>query len=199
MTQDSTSKVKKLAWSAEPGDSWPGEIAIEHRHEKTFMGVTLVLPLVHHVERKEMKLDNERMAVTLRCSCDVETTIDVTGGLSISQRHDAAFRSRCGVVAALQSCICTWPLEVEPTQTGHSEACPAHAMLMNTMTPLKPGQCCARDIACVGSCDVHSMPGALRSISEREKVMRAEPLAARLASGDVALPDSTPPWERSDG
>lgn len=47
----------------------------------------------------------------------------------MSARHAEAYRRRAGMIGALGSCICTWPLDVEPTPTGHHEACPAHFML----------------------------------------------------------------------
>ncbi len=39
-------------------------------------------------------------------------------------RHEEAYRARAGIVGRLLSCICTWPLDKEPTLTEHSEFCP---------------------------------------------------------------------------
>lgn len=47
------------------------------------------------------------------------------------KRHTVAYQQRAGLIGALQSCICTWPLDVEPTTTGHNEACPAHMTLVH--------------------------------------------------------------------
>lgn len=45
------------------------------------------------------------------------------------KRHAEAYRRRAGMIGALMSCVCTWPLDVEPTPTGHHAACPANAVL----------------------------------------------------------------------
>lgn len=39
---------------------------------------------------------------------------------------EAAFRRRCGIIGALQSCLCIYPLKLYPTSTQHAEDCPAH-------------------------------------------------------------------------
>jgi hypothetical protein len=39
-----------------------------------------------------------------------------------------AYRERAGLIGLLGSCICLYPLEKEPTSSGHSEFCPAHRM-----------------------------------------------------------------------
>lgn len=48
----------------------------------------------------------------------------------MSARHDIAYRRRAAMIGALASCVCTWPLDVEPTESGHHPACPAHATLV---------------------------------------------------------------------
>lgn len=45
------------------------------------------------------------------------------------KRHRLAYCDRAGLIGALASCVCTFPLDVEPTTTGHHEACPAHRTL----------------------------------------------------------------------
>lgn len=46
----------------------------------------------------------------------------------------AAYRERAGIIGAIQSCICEWPLTVEETETEHDVNCPAHHMLTVTGT-----------------------------------------------------------------
>lgn len=42
-----------------------------------------------------------------------------------AKRHRAAYEKRAGMVGELLSCICTWPLDVDPTTvTGHDPRCP---------------------------------------------------------------------------
>lgn len=41
------------------------------------------------------------------------------------ERHESAYRMRAGMIGTLAMCICTWPLDVEPTMSGHSEHCPS--------------------------------------------------------------------------
>lgn len=45
--------------------------------------------------------------------------------------HELAYRNRMGIVGMLQQCICTWPLEIEPTLSGHHEACPTESHTRN--------------------------------------------------------------------
>lgn len=42
-----------------------------------------------------------------------------------AELHDRAYRARCGIVGRLMSCVCAWPEVVEPTPSGHHDACPA--------------------------------------------------------------------------
>lgn len=49
--------------------------------------------------------------------------------MSENKRHKLAYQQRAGLIGTLQSCICTWPLELETTtKSGHSEFCPAERM-----------------------------------------------------------------------
>lgn len=47
-----------------------------------------------------------------------------------SVRAQLAFRERAGLIGALTSCVCGFPLVKYPTETQHEEVCPAHAVLM---------------------------------------------------------------------
>ncbi len=52
--------------------------------------------------------------------------------MTVKQLHELAYRKRMGLVGVLQSCVCTWPLEIdETTGSGHASTCPAHFQLMN--------------------------------------------------------------------
>lgn len=44
----------------------------------------------------------------------------------------SAYQARAGMVGALLSCMCLFPIEKAETSTGHTSWCPAHAM---TCTP----------------------------------------------------------------
>lgn len=42
-----------------------------------------------------------------------------------------AYATRAGVIGLLQCCRCLYPLVHSETETGHDEACPAHAMTLS--------------------------------------------------------------------
>lgn len=46
-----------------------------------------------------------------------------------AQLHARAFRARAGMQGALAACICSYPVVLEKTSTGHAELCPAHRTL----------------------------------------------------------------------
>ncbi len=46
------------------------------------------------------------------------------------ERLAGAHRARMGIAAAMELCVCLWPVEKEPTTTGHSEFCPTHRWLV---------------------------------------------------------------------
>ncbi len=50
---------------------------------------------------------------------------DYSAPRGTAARHAEAYRERAGLVGRLLMCICTYPLDKEPTRTGHSEFCPA--------------------------------------------------------------------------
>jgi hypothetical protein len=56
----------------------------------------------------------------------VDAARAVSGGRA---RREAAYRERAWRIALLGSCICTWPIDVAPTASGHHIACPAELML----------------------------------------------------------------------
>lgn len=167
----SDKSLARAALRAEAGDLWPELFNVEHA-TLTINGQSVPLARLHLVHSKTVQWDGHGLYARLVCTCGSAVHVGLDGALSVSQRHEHAYRQRMGIAAALHTCICCWPLEVEPTSTGHSEACPAHGMLGGTMVQLRPGQCCARDVAGVGSCDMHSAPGALRSVSERDRALK---------------------------
>jgi hypothetical protein len=44
----------------------------------------------------------------------------------VTKREAEAFRVRAGMIAVLQSCLCTYPVENHDTETGHAFECPGH-------------------------------------------------------------------------
>jgi hypothetical protein len=60
-------------------------------------------------------------------------TIDAARAVRDTRANrEAAYRERAGLIGALASCICVWPLAVYPsTVSGHHEACPAETMIAN--------------------------------------------------------------------
>ncbi len=47
------------------------------------------------------------------------------------KRLDAAHRLRAGMIGVMACCLCDYPLEVYDTKSGHTEACPAHAVALS--------------------------------------------------------------------
>lgn len=84
---------------------------------------------------------------------------------------EQAYMRRAGLIGILQSCFCTWPAVIYPTETGHDERCTAHVWLLNRMgasrVELSPHQCCERDHDHDGQCDVHAAQGVLRAEFKR--------------------------------
>lgn len=95
----------------------------------------------------------------------------------MTRQEDAAYRARMGIVGALQSCACLYPIERAPTKTEHDEYCPAHRMLLTSIDPqearaLPPpfsvrragdgwrGRC----TTCQGEFEASSVPGLAREM-----------------------------------
>jgi hypothetical protein len=96
-------------------------------------GVQLVGSLVRHAPphcaRYQAAIDDKSFGAYIEQLAAVELTS--TAKASQNRLCKIAYQQRAGMIGALQSCACAWPIKRYDTSTEHDELCPTHEIMLS--------------------------------------------------------------------